>query len=136
MFISCIFVPQIVDPVDIPLSLDLTPFAAPDLARSLANDATTGRYSLQAAIVHEGSLDFGHYYAFAKLPLQIDGKELPSTHWVKFNDDQVTLVDEETVLKVTKGGKLVSKNPRNLLNKALGDAVSTNAYILFYTQWE
>lgn len=128
--------PQIVDSVDIPLSLDLTPYAAPELARSLAHDATTGRYSLQAAIVHEGSLDFGHYYAFAKVPLFVDGKEQPISHWVKLNDDEVTLVDEETVLKVTRGGKMFSKNPRNMLNRALGDAVSTNAYILFYTQWE
>ncbi|TPX40691.1 hypothetical protein SeLEV6574_g06471 [Synchytrium endobioticum] len=48
------------------------------------------KYDLYAIIVHHGSLSFGHYYAYVK---NMDGK------WHQMDDDSVTQVSEEQVLR-------------------------------------
>lgn len=81
--------------------------------------------------MHEGSLEYGHYYTFAKVPRNHENGE--DMHWVKLNDQQVQEVDEEFVLTVAKGVK--RKNMLNSMFSKMMDAdTSTNAYLLFYTQ--
>ncbi len=45
-------------------------------------------YSLFSVIIHEGSLDNGHYYAFCK-----EGEE-----WFEFNDEKVNAITKDRVL--------------------------------------
>lgn len=47
-------------------------------------------YELFAVLVHQGSADFGHYYAFIKN--FVDGQ------WYKFNDENVQRVAEKHVV--------------------------------------
>eukprot|EP00736_Rhodelphis_marinus_P001179 Rmarinus@m.17968 len=53
------------------------------------------RYRLHAVLVHDGVATSGHYWAFL---LSSDGQ------WYRFNDIQVTKVDEETVFRESRGG--------------------------------
>lgn len=103
----------------------------------LPSDPTAGKYNLQVVVVHEGSLDYGHYYTFAKVPIDNELCNLEKQHWIKLNDHEVTVVDEATVLETARGGASKAQPSRlnNMLQKKLGsNSVSTNAYILFYTQ--
>lgn len=99
-----------------------------------------GRYSLSAAVIHQGSIDRGHYFTLAKVakhPNITDEDKMH--HWVMLNDHQVTPLDEETVLKIARGEERSSSNgaSRSIYEKVLGsDPVSSNAYLLFYTLQE
>ena len=71
----------------------------------------TGLYELRALITHQGaSADSGHYTAYVKKDPSIDpttGKpEAADTNWWWFNDDKVSMVDEEKILTLSGGGKL------------------------------
>ncbi|KAL0754245.1 hypothetical protein Bca101_091913 [Brassica carinata] len=78
--------------VEFPLELDLQPY--------MSNDQVAAKYYLYALVKHFGSLAYGHYSSFVR--------SAPSI-WHKFNDKQVTRVDEDCVL-------------------------SQNSYILFYAR--
>ncbi|XP_018449982.2 ubiquitin carboxyl-terminal hydrolase 20 [Raphanus sativus] len=83
--------------VEFPLELDLLPY--------MSNGQVATKYYLYALVKHYGSLAYGHYSSFVRSAPKI---------WHKFNDKQVTRVDEDFVLQ-------------------------QNSYILFYardgTQW-
>jgi len=56
----------------------------------------SGYYTLQAVLTHKGrSSSSGHYVAWVKHT---------STSWLKCDDDNVTPVTEEEVLKLSGGG--------------------------------
>ena len=57
--------------------------------------------------MHEGTAEYGHYYAFIR-----DGKQ-----WYKFNDFTVTIVEESEVFELAYGGK-----------------GAASAYCIFYVQ--
>ncbi|KAL0716827.1 hypothetical protein Bca4012_066149 [Brassica carinata] len=78
--------------VEFPLELDLQPY--------MSNDQVATKYYLYALVKHFGSLAYGHYSSFVRSAPKI---------WHKFNDKQVTRVDEDCVL-------------------------SQDAYILFYAR--
>lgn len=98
-----------------------------------------GRYSLSAAVIHQGSIDRGHYFTLAKVakhPNITDEDKMH--HWVMLNDHQVTPLDEEIVLRIAAGEeRATNPSSKSIYEKVLGsDPVSTNAYLLFYTLQE
>lgn len=62
----------------------------------------SGYYTLQAVLTHKGRLSSsGHYVAWVRSPSN------PSM-WIKFDDDVVTPITLEEVLKLSGGGKHLS----------------------------
>ncbi len=102
---------------------------------TLSHDKIAAKYNLQAAIIHEGSLEFGHYYAYAKVPINQELCNAEKQHWVKLNDHTVSQATIDEVLQVARGmtGVIPTRaiGPRPTLG---ANSFSTNAYILFYTQ--
>jgi ubiquitin C-terminal hydrolase len=119
---------KIIDPLDIPLQLNMRSYSDPE---HVPADLTAGLYNLSAVVMHEGSLEYGHYYTFAKVPRNHENSE--DMHWVKLNDQQVQEVDEEFVLTVAKGVKRTNML-NSMFSKMMDADTSTNAYLLFYTQ--
>ena len=71
----------------------------------------TPLYELHAVVVHRGgSPNSGHYFSFVR----------SECNWLLFNDDQIDLVDADTVQACFGSSR-----------ETTGNAVST-AYILFY----
>jgi ubiquitin C-terminal hydrolase len=121
---------QINDPLDIPLQLNLREFCTNNSL--LANDANAGNYQLSAVVIHSGSIEQGHYYTLAKVPKHPDHED-SGNHWVQLNDHRVLTMTEEAVLKLARG-EFVTRKPTTFYEQFYGaDAVSTNAYLLFYT---
>lgn len=123
--------------MDIPLELNLRAFAT-----QTPVDKTAGIYSLSAIVVHEGSLDVGHYYAFAKIPLSVYEKGAGKAAgvyssdryvWVKLNDQNVSMVTEEEVLQVARGLRR-ARTTNTVFQRLMDNDTSTNAYLLFYSQ--
>jgi hypothetical protein len=106
---------------------------------ALCPSGNIGRYSLSAAIIHQGSIDQGHYYTLAKVGKSPEDKDEDEIkHWIQLNDQHVSVLSEEKVLEIAKG---VEKTPsrssesKSFIEKFLGsDPVSSNAYLLFYTR--
>lgn len=129
------FAPQIVTPLDVPVSLDLSKFYHTtgkdpnenkfiDAAASIQNLQSSEKdddlsYTLSAVVVHQGALDYGHYYSLCRSSTS-DG-----TGWVRLNDHIVSEVTESSVLLETRGG---------VVDNAATVSVSSNAYILFYVR--
>jgi hypothetical protein len=122
----------VVDLVDVAETLDLAPYS---MKEALSHDPTAGKYNLQAAIIHEGTLGYGHYYAYAKVPINHEQRNADRQHWVKLNDDKISAVSFDEVLDVARGkiGVIPTQaiGPRPRFGSS---SFSTNAYILFYTQ--
>jgi len=56
----------------------------------------TGEYDLISTITHQGrSIHSGHYVAWNKFN---------NTHWVKFDDDKVSMVTNDEILSLSGGG--------------------------------
>ena len=53
-------------------------------------------YHLHAILVHDGTAESGHYYAFV-----YDRK---NDYWLRFNDHKVSIEEESQVMKESKGG--------------------------------
>lgn len=71
-------------------------------------------YNLSAIIAHQGSsADSGHYQAFVRDEEDIDGHR-----WYKFNDDKVSVVDEEKIRSLAGGTE--GDSALVLLYKAVG----------------
>jgi ubiquitin C-terminal hydrolase len=51
------------------------------------------KYDLKGVIIHEGTVNYGHYYSYVKI----------NNTWNCFNDLQVEKVTEEIVMKTGKG---------------------------------
>jgi hypothetical protein len=113
-------------PIELPVTASTT--------TTVIDDPTIGKYDLAAIVVHEGSLEHGHYYTFAKVPMSSTNDH--QFIWMKFNDHQVEEVSEEYVLQVARGMQKQILSPKLLVQKYLGEASSINAYLLFYTQME
>ena len=98
----------------------MTPYTTPhaatqlDLTSSSPNSTIPHSqrfvYDLTSVIVHKGSLDSGHYYAYCREshhhpqnpslqpPTDTDGPTMTREHWYLFNDDRVTLATTQEVL--------------------------------------
>lgn len=53
--------------------------------------ASQNQYRLHAILVHNGAINYGHYFCFLK-PRPADDTSLPKDQWYKFNDTVVTRV--------------------------------------------
>jgi ubiquitin carboxyl-terminal hydrolase 14 len=69
----------------------------PDLVKDVGSNFT-GLYELSAVLTHIGrSADGGHYVAWVR-------KDDNSDKWVKYDDDRVSIVNQEEILKLDGGG--------------------------------
>ena len=118
-----------------------------------------GRYALTALVIHQGSIEQGHYFTLAKLDNtndsangQCEGRDQPG-QWVQCNDHQVSRMSEQAVLKLAKGEEEEEEEEEeyhhhrinydadddDLLNQIKEESFvmsssssSCNAYLLFY----
>ncbi|KAJ5176850.1 uncharacterized protein N7482_002727 [Penicillium canariense] len=101
--------------------------AAPYLSEN-ADMSESWVYELHGVLVHSGSLDAGHYYAFLK-PTK-DG------HWYRFDDDRVNRATEKEVLEENYGGEYEFANGTAGVRQPYTQKYSTkrsmNAYMLVY----
>ncbi|CEG37976.1 hypothetical protein F444_18119 [Plasmopara halstedii] len=70
------------------------------------NDTSRYCYHLHSVLVHSGDVHGGHYYVFIR-----PGKQIAtSTDWFKFDDDQITHVDEKVAIEGNfgSGGTLLT----------------------------
>lgn len=133
---------KITDKLDIPLTLDLSPYS---LDRVQTSDKV---YELSAVVVHDGTLERGHYFTYAKVPSIIESEdgvlaalngssssnEGNKKKWVELNDQRVKEVDEATVLRVAAGEDNSNMNKiQSVAQSFIKRSYSTNAYLLFYT---
>lgn len=87
-----------------PKSFDVYPYVNEELKKEISSARLTnpayGTYSLQFLITHTGrEADSGHYMAWGKFQ-----KSKKSDEWFKFDDDKVSLVKDEEVMKLGGGG--------------------------------
>lgn len=101
--------------ISYPFNLDLTSIIGNSVPSQGKDKESTESfvYDLVSTLVHEGSVDYGHYTAFAKSGIK-------NLSWYEFNDEIVRLVDEESVTRAGFGGK--------------GGKFSKNSYLLFYVK--
>jgi ubiquitin carboxyl-terminal hydrolase 7 len=82
-------------------------------------------YSLHSVVVHQGSANSGHYYAFIKPKLE--------DNWILFNDETVRPADKYEVYNNNFGGTStfykLKQNGDILKNEKY---VESNAYVLVY----
>lgn len=88
---------KINDRFDFPLNLSLAPYTAQALDTGIVADAGSElQYELVGVVVHTGTADSGHYYSFVRCK---------DTHWIEFNDTNVSEVSDEVFLEKCCGGK-------------------------------
>eukprot|EP01054_Gregarina_sp_Poly1_P004590 Gregarina_sp_Poly_1__4589@NODE_245_length_10761_cov_123_252572_g215_i0_p1_GENE_NODE_245_length_10761_cov_123_252572_g215_i0NODE_245_length_10761_cov_123_252572_g215_i0_p1_ORF_typecomplete_len1510_score242_75UCH/PF00443_29/1_1e68UCH_1/PF13423_6/2_8e19USP7_C2/PF14533_6/0_0001_NODE_245_length_10761_cov_123_252572_g215_i044278956 len=103
-----------------------------------------GEYRLFAVDVHQGDVHQGHYYTFIKT---FDSEDLRSDLWLKFDDENVCLVDKYTAVDSNYGGRMstlsipfleslrdcVEGGPRHMsMHRQCPTFKHYSAYILFY----
>ncbi|CAM9431224.1 unnamed protein product, partial [Choristocarpus tenellus] len=95
------------DRFEFPVALNTSPWLKGDSANSTAST----RYSLRAVVMHVGGHSAGHYYSYVRPLSDKWGEESGgeqegqrSKQWVKLDDDRVTAVTEEEVLRDAYGG--------------------------------
>ena len=76
------------------LGLEIKIKALEDKVKKIYSHLESNRYSLFSIIMHEGTAESGHYYAFIK-----DG-----FNWFKFNDFNVQRVEQTEVFNLAYGG--------------------------------
>ncbi|KAF7712240.1 Ubiquitin carboxyl-terminal hydrolase [Penicillium ucsense] len=108
-----------------PMEFDAAPYLS-----SNADMSEPWIYELHGVLVHSGSLDAGHYYAFLK-PTR-DG------HWYRFDDDRVNRATEKEVLEENYGGEYEFANGgagvRQPYTQKYSTKRSMNAYMLVYVR--
>ena len=102
--------------ISYPKTFDIFSFASESLKSEIktkrANNPNYGIYNLNFLITHTGrESDSGHYMAWSKVT-----KKSKSDEWFKFDDDKVSVVKEEEIMKLGGGGD------------------RPTAYMIFYTQ--
>lgn len=98
-----------------------------DLSKYMDNSNTESEnlYSLHSIVVHQGSANSGHYYAYIK--------PTTSNHWILYNDEIVRPADAYEALNSNYGGTYTT-----FRHKGRGEIVQTskyfesNAYVLVY----
>ena len=98
-------------PLRFPESFDIRPIMAEECD-------TPQIYNLNGAVIHCGTVNSGHYYSIIKETTN-EGKM-----WIKFNDSDVSLIDQEKFFKEAAG----------TVTKSDSMADRTSAYLLFYTR--
>lgn len=89
-------------------------------------------YSLYGVLIHSGSVNGGHYYAYIR-PFKspdADHVDIAKLPWYKFDDESVFEVTPQEVMQNSTGGAVVSKYN----NKMKDFKSSTSAYMLMYVR--
>lgn len=86
-------------------------------------------YSLYSVVVHKGTIDRGHYYAFIKPENQ--------NQWYQFNDEIVRKADSYEVFANNYGGhfKIFRHKERGIINE-ITQKSDGNAYLLVYIRYD
>eukprot|EP01102_Stenamoeba_stenopodia_P002371 TRINITY_DN1218_c0_g2_i1.p1 TRINITY_DN1218_c0_g2~~TRINITY_DN1218_c0_g2_i1.p1 ORF type:complete len:1011 (+),score=241.30 TRINITY_DN1218_c0_g2_i1:393-3425(+) len=77
------------------------------------DDLREYEYRLYGALVHDGSAGSGHYWAYLQSEEQANDKQ--NNKWYKFNDTNVTIVDEDEVWRESRGGEVKNTSAYCLL---------------------
>lgn len=90
--------------VSYPKTFDILSFASESLKSDIQSKRVTnpnyGIYKLNFLITHTGrESDSGHYMAWSKV-----NKKVKSDEWFKFDDDKVSIVKEDEIMKLGGGG--------------------------------
>ena len=93
------------DYYEFPVDLDMNKYTG-DFLNNKGEDINN-KYKLKSIVIHQGSCEGGHYYAFIR-----DNK---TQEWHQFNDTNVTYFD-----------------PKEIPKEAYGGNTNKNAYLLFY----
>ena len=113
------------DQFNFDVQLDMAPYR---VGNSTDADDTAQHdvFELVGVIVHQGTLQYGHYWSYVK-DCRTYGEQ--PGHWYRMEDAKVTSHGLETVLQECRGGLIQQPN---------GELVerSDNAYILFYHRVE
>jgi len=97
-----------------------------NLNNNLNNDPNNeNTYSLHSVVVHKGSPNSGHYYAYIKPTTEDD--------WFQFNDEIVKPADKYEVFENNFGGtnKYFKLKPRGDISET-NYSFESNAYVLVY----
>jgi ubiquitin carboxyl-terminal hydrolase 7 len=99
-------------------NLNLDPYMA-------CNTTGENEYTLHSVVVHQGSVNSGHYYAFIKPTIE--------DKWILFNDETVRPADKYEVFESNFGGNYntYKARPRGEIVKTIR-SYESNAYILVY----
>ncbi|KAJ5606460.1 hypothetical protein N7510_009241 [Penicillium lagena] len=73
--------------IDFPVSLNMYPYTVKDKERV---DTSRYIYDLSTVVVHQGTMDSGHYYAYTRLP---------GDKWVLMDDNKVSVASVSDVLR-------------------------------------
>lgn len=114
-------------PVDVPLQLDMSPYVAPADEVDGNNKPQTqapAKYTLQAAVIHTGEAQVGHYYVYVRP----DPRHQPHL-WIKYDDTTVQRVRWEQVEREVRGVQHSSDQAMQLFGRPTG---STTAYLVQY----
>lgn len=90
--------------VSYPKSFDIYPYVGEalkdEISAKRSSNPDFGRYNLHFVITHTGrEADSGHYMAWSKAESTANADE-----WFKFDDDKVSIVKEEEIMKLGGGG--------------------------------
>ena len=90
-------------------------------------DSNENLYSLHSVVVHKGSPNSGHYYAYIKPTIKDD--------WIQFNDEIVKPADKYEVFDNNFGGtnKYYKLKPKSEISE-INYSFESNAYILVYVK--
>ena len=100
------------DYYEFPKELDMNKYTSDFIDNK--NTSINNKYALKSVVVHMGSSEGGHYYAFIK--------DKKSGNWYQFNDTLVTEFNINNLAKETFGGK--DEDGKSFKNRS--------AYLLFY----
>ncbi|KAF1784527.1 Ubiquitin carboxyl-terminal hydrolase, C-terminal [Phytophthora cactorum] len=99
------------DRFEFPKTLVLDEFISDDKlkAEESSNPSPRYIYHLHSVLVHSGDVHGGHYYVFIR-----PGKHIAtSTDWFRFDDDQITRVDEQVAIEGNFGSGGTPVTPPN-----------------------
>ncbi|DBA00497.1 TPA: hypothetical protein N0F65_002740 [Lagenidium giganteum] len=111
---------KIHDRFEFPKTLVLDEFFTPDDAKDTTDKDKKEAfvYHLHSVLVHSGDVHGGHYYVYIR-----PGRNMAqSTDWFKFDDDQITCVDEQAAIEGNYGS-----SPAGYASNSLGSPEKDDA---------
>ncbi|TIA82698.1 hypothetical protein D6C76_02350 [Aureobasidium pullulans] len=114
------------DRFDFPERIDMSKYKLNRLA-GVDGPSEPDVFQLVGVVVHQGTLQFGHYWSYAAERGATSG----SLPWYRLEDSVVTSSSIEDVLRETRGGP-VSPSMTPLVRDRSPVLRSDNAYVLFY----
>ena len=131
---------------DFPLEMDLYEYSRSGLAEQegteipeeagkfkAPDDRDYYKYRLVGIVVHTGTTETGHYYAFARERVPLSGEGAPTGRWISFNDSSVEEYDPAQIPADAFGGLSDTQRFDPKTNAQLPpEEKMYSAYMLFY----